>query len=181
MAKMTTEERQSRLIGRRRAKIVMNKAGVDALFAGMADGLAELGEKIIAEAAAKAPRDAAAAAAAGRPMLKDTGSVVVWGQGKLVVGSGDRKASAQKPRGLKTPKDQVVMIAGFGSFVAHFNELGTVHMPARPFLTPAILANVPGAGKYVSGAISRYAASAGDRATRGAAIGASRAAKAGGQ
>ena len=177
MAKMTPEERQARTIGRRQAKIVYNKAGLDALYLGMADGLADLGERIIAQAAERAPRDAAEARRANRPMLKDTGTVTVWAMGKLVVGSGDRKASAQKPRGLKIPKDQAVMICGFGSYVAHFNELGTIKMRATPFLVPAVLSNVPNAGEYVKGAISRYAASAGSRATAGAAIGAARAAR----
>jgi hypothetical protein len=176
--KRSAEDLRARSVARREAKIVYNKAAIDALYAGMADGLIELGERIIADASERAPKDAAAAAARGVPMLKDTGFISVWGQGKLVHGSAQVAASKNKPRGVRTPKDQVVLVAGFSSPIAHLQELGTVKMTANPFLTPALMANIANAGPYVTGAMSRYTATAGVRAERGAGINAARAAAA---
>jgi len=164
----------AKLIARREAKIVYNKAAIDALYAGMADGLIELGEAIIADASERAPKDTGD--------MSRTGYVTVFGQGKLVHGSGQVAAAKNRPRGVKVPKDQVVMIAAFASPLAHLQELGTVKMAAHPFLAPALMANVRDAGPYVSGAMSRYAATASKRADNGAMIAALRAtAKAGGQ
>ena len=114
--------------------------------------------------------------------MSRTGYVTVFGQGKLVHGSGQVAAAKNKPRGVRTPKDQVVMIAAFASPIAHLQELGTVKMAAHPFLAPAVMANIRDAGPYVSGAMSRYAATASKRADNGAMMAALRAtAKAGGQ
>lgn len=159
----------AKLLARRGASIQMNKAGVDALYAGMADGLIELGDKIIGDAVSTMRPGHLDAPPYGEGLIK-SGFVTVWGQGKLVHGSAQVAASKNKPRGLKVPKDQVVMIAAFASPLAHLHELGTVKMPARPFLTPALMANIGNAGPYVSGAMSRRAASAPKRAAVSAAI-----------
>jgi len=45
------------LIERRQAKVIMNRAALDAAQLGMADGLLEIGLRIIADAAAAAPRE----------------------------------------------------------------------------------------------------------------------------
>jgi hypothetical protein len=158
MAAMTADQKFTRLVDRRKAQIVRNRAGFDALYEGMADGLVELGTRILEDAKGNAHRDAAAAARRGVAMMADTGYVSVWAQGTLVHGFGQVAASQNKPRGVKTPKDQVVVVVAFSSPVAHFNELGTVAMPAQPFLTPALMANVANAGPYVAGAMSRRAA-----------------------
>jgi hypothetical protein len=152
---MTPEERQARLIGRRQAKIVWNKSALDAMYAGMADGLIEIGERIIADARDTAPRDPEAARVRGVPMMADTGFISVWGQGKLVHGSAQVAASKNKPRGVRTPKDQVVLVAAFASPIAHFNELGTVKMVAHPFLLPAFNRGVPGAEKVLVPAVGK--------------------------
>jgi hypothetical protein len=160
----------AKLIARREAKIVLNRAGFDALYAGMADGLRELGEHIVADASDRAPRDPAIAEKRGVPMMADTGYVSVWAQGKLVHGSAQVAASKNKPRGVRVPADQAVVVVAFASPIAHLQELGTVKMAAHPFLTPALLANIREAGGYVEGALSRYAAGASTRAENNAAI-----------
>lgn len=167
----------AKLIARRGAQIVMNKEAIDALQMGMADGLIELGDRIIADAShgpggsgVGSLRDPATAAARGVPMMLDTGYVTAWALGKLVYGSAEVAASKNKPRGLKVRPDQVVMVAAFASPLAHFAELGTIKETARPFLTPAVMANVGNAGEYVKGAMSRYVASGPKRAARSAAI-----------
>lgn len=174
---MPSPDRPSeKLVARRAAKIVMNKDAIDKLYAGMADGLIELGERIIAQASQHAPYDAEAARKRGVPMMRDTGRVAVFGQGKLVYGRSDIAAARNRPRGVRTPKDQVVMIAAFDSPIAHLQELGTVKMRAHPFLAPALMANIPNAGAYIKGAMSRYTATASVRAERGVVLNARRAA-----
>lgn len=145
----------AKLLARRGAVVVMNKAAIDALQMGMADGLIELGERIIADARANAPRDPETAAKRGVPMLADTGFASVWALGKLVSGSTAVAASKNKPRGLKTPKDQVVLVTAFASPIAHLVELGTVKMNARPFLIPALNANVDNAARFVVPAMGK--------------------------
>jgi len=152
----------AKLIARREAKIVMNKAAVDALQMGMADGLIMLGKEIIADAS-QGPggsgvgslRDPKKAAERGTPMMLDTGYCSVWAMGKLVFGSAQVAASKNKPRGFKTPKDQVVLVTAFASPLSHFAEQGTVNEIARPFLLPAFNRGVPGAAKFVVPAMGK--------------------------
>jgi len=166
----------AKLVARRGAQIVMNKAAVDALYAGMADGLIDLGEEIIEDASARAPKDPVIAAKRGVPMLKDTGFISVWGpvegKSKLLHGSAQVAASRNKPRGVKTPPTQVVLVAGFHSPLAHFNELGTVKMAATPFFTPALLAHVQNSAPYARAAMLRYVARRGSARPAGAKAGA---------
>lgn len=152
----------AKLLARRGAQVVMNKAAFDALHQGAADGLIELGAQIIADAS-KGPggsgvgslRDPEAAAERGVPMMLDTGYTSVWALGKLVSGSTAVAASKNKPKGMKTPKDQVVLVAAFSSPLSHFAERGTVNEVARPFLLPAFSRGVPGAAKFVVPAMGK--------------------------
>ena len=152
----------ARTIANRAAKIVYNKAAVDALQMGLADGLIQLGNEILADAS-RGPggsgvgslRDPAKAAERGVPMMLDTGLVSVWALGKLVSGSTDVAAAKNKPKGAKTPKDQAVMFVGFSSPLSHFAELGTIKEPARPFLLPAFGRHVQDADKWVLPAIRK--------------------------
>ena len=162
----------AKVVARRGAKIVMNKAAVDALYAGMADGLIELGNEIIAEAS-KGPggsgpgslRDPETAAGRGVPMMLDTGFISVWGpvdgKSRLLHGSAQVAASRNKPRGVKTPPTQVVLIAGFHSPLAHLHEFGTVKMGATTFFTPALLHHVANSAPYARAAMMRYVARGG--------------------
>lgn len=150
------------LLARRGAVIEWNKAAVDALYAGMADAMQEIGEKIIADAS-RGPggsgvgslRDPATAQERGVPMMLDTGYVTVWALGKLVYGSAEVAASKNKPRGLKVPADQVVAVTAFSSPLSHFAELGTVKEPARPFLIPAFNRGVPGVASVIVPAMGK--------------------------
>jgi len=83
-------------------------------------------------------------------MMADTGSWQVWALGKRA--AGDWQA---KPRGVGSAKNEVVLIAQFGSPLSHFRELGTVKEPARPFLLPAFIRHIPAAGKFVVPAMSK--------------------------
>jgi hypothetical protein len=134
----------AKLLARRAARIQWNHDALDELELGMADGLAELGDVIIADATEHAP---------DRPPigvgLVETGKSAVWVRGKKVSGDLD------KPKRMKMPLDQVVMVATFTSPIAHFAELGTVTEPARPFLLPAFNRHVPGAAAFVVPAMGK--------------------------
>lgn len=138
------------------SRCVMNRAALDAIVLGMADGLLALGEDIRRDAYAHAPFDPeheAHALAHGRgpkdPHLRDTDHVGVWVDGRKAGGG------ANKPKSLRMPKGQVVMAVGFGDPLAHLHELGTIKMPARPFMLPAFNRGIPGASKYVLPAIGK--------------------------
>lgn len=148
----------AKVLANRAAKITMNRAALDAAGLGIADGLFTLGTQIIADASAAAPRDPKVAAKRGVPMLKDTGHCSVWAMGKLVSGDSALAASSQKPRGLKTPADQIVLVVWFSSPIAHFAERGTVHERPRPFLLPAFNRNIPNAAKFVPPAMAKRVA-----------------------
>jgi hypothetical protein len=144
----------ARTIANRKARVVMNRSVLDALQLGMADGLLEIGERIIAEARDAAPRDPEKAAERGVPMMADTGKAIVYALGKKVGGD---EGGTGKPRAMKTPKTQVVLGVWFSSPIAHFAELGTIKETPRPFLLPAFNANIAGAAQTVAAAMKRRA------------------------
>ena len=144
------------LLARRGAQMVWNKAQIDALQMGMADGLIAIGGQIIADAVSTMKPGHLDAPPYGEGLIA-SGYSSVWALGKLVSGSAEVAASKNKPRGLKVPVDQVVMIAAFSNPVAHLQELGTVNMPARPFLIPAFNRQVPGAGSVIVPAMGKRA------------------------
>lgn len=146
----------ARVIANRGKRVVMNKAVVDALYAGMADALIDLGGQIVSVATAVAPRDPEKAAARGVPEMADTGNFVVYGLGKKVGGD---EGGTGKPRAMKTPRDQVVLGVWFSSPIAHLLELGTVKMSARPFLLPTFNRIVPGAAEAMAPSMNKRARS----------------------
>ncbi len=157
----------ARTIANRKARVIMNRAALDELQLGMADGLLQLGQQIIAEARANAPRDPEIAAKRGVPMMADTGHAVVYALGKKV---GGEEGETGKPRGMKTSKGSADLGVWFSSPLAHFAELGTIKETARPFLTPALMANVGDTGPVVKAAMNKRAASAPQRAMKSAEI-----------
>lgn len=144
----------ARTIANRKARVVMNRAALDELGLALADGLLALGEEILADAAANAPRDPEIAAKRGVPMMADTGHLVVYAGGKKVGGD---EGGTGKPRGMKTPPDQAVLGVWFSSPLAHFAELGTIKESPRPFLGPALAAHLGNTGPYVQKAMAARA------------------------
>lgn len=154
----------ARVTGLRQARIVWNRDAVGAAVLGMADAMEQVMAAIAEDAAASAPEDAEAAAKRGVPMLKDTGRVAVFAGGVnksgkaaslLVSGTTARTQAGNKPKGARTPVDQVVGFVMFDSPLAHLQELGTVKMNAHPFLTPSFNRHVGGLGRAVPVAIGK--------------------------
>ncbi len=51
-------------------------------------------------------------------------------------------------------KTGITLLAGF-PFPARFNEMGTIHQPARPFFTPTLVEVLPGSDRYLSLAVRK--------------------------
>jgi hypothetical protein len=154
----------AKVIGLRQSRIVWNREAVGAMVLGMADAVEQVMTAIIEDASASAPRDAEIAAKRGVPMLKDTGRIAVYAGGVnksgkaaslLVSGTTARTQAGNKPKGARTPVDQVVGFAMFDTPIAHLLELGTVKMNARPFLLPAFNRNVSGLAGIVEPAMGK--------------------------
>lgn len=140
------------------SRVVLNRAALDAVTLGVADGLLVLADAVVAAAE---PPDATPFGEG----LVTTGGTVAYVLGKKVGGT------ASKPKTMKVKAMGVAIAGGFG-FPAHLQELGTINQPARTFLTPALMATVPDAGPYIAAGVARRLATAGARAAVSAAIGA---------
>jgi hypothetical protein len=128
-------------MARRNNRVVLNRAALDAITLGMADGLLALADAVIA--ATKVP-DAPVLGAG----LIEAGGTVAYVAGKKVGGT------AKKPKAMKVRTMGVAVAGGF-PFPARFQELGTVNQPARPFLTPALMAMVPDAAPFIRAATAK--------------------------
>lgn len=143
------------LLARRGARVVLNRAALTAAQLGIADGLLEIGKRIIADYAATAPRDPEIAAKRGVPMMADTGHASVFALGKFVAGDTTKTASQNKPHGLTTSKNRVDLGVWVSSPLAHFAELGTIKEVARSAFIPAFNANIGGAAAIVPVAMGK--------------------------
>lgn len=156
----------ARTIANRKARVIMNRGALDQVQLGMADGLLQLGQQILDRARSTMVPGHLDAPPYGEGLIA-SGHVLTYALGKKV---GGEEGETGKPRGMKAPKNQVVLGVWFSSRLAHLHELGTIKMPARPFLTPAVMATVGEAGPYVQRAIAKRAASAPQRAMKSAEI-----------
>lgn len=122
-------------------RVVTNRAALSEAILAVADGLLAVGEEIVAAAH---PPDAAPFGEG----LVTRGAAAVWVEGRKVGGQ------AEKPRSVKVRQYAIVGVAGFG-FPARFQEIGTVHQPARPFLAPAKGQVAPGSLSTIRAAVQR--------------------------
>lgn len=100
----------------------INREALTALGLGMADGLAAIGQRTLDIARPHVPDEPPLGQG-----LVETGGYVVYIEKKKVAGNATLS---------RVDKTGVVLYVGF-DFPARFNEIGTVHQSARPFLSPA--------------------------------------------
>ena len=143
-------------MARQNNRLVLNRAALDAITLGTADGLLALADAVIA--ATKVPD----APVLGAGLIAE-GGTVAYVLGKKVGGT------AKKPSAMKVRKMGVAVAGGF-PFPARFAEIGTVNQPARPFLTPALMSTVGDAGPYIAAAVARRLATVSERSDVSAAI-----------
>jgi HK97 gp10 family phage protein len=102
----------------------INREALTELGLGIADGLLAIGARSIELAGPNVPD----APPEGKGLIK-TGSYDVYIKKKQVGGTATIS---------RKDKSGIVLYSGYG-FPARFNEVGTVHQPARPFFAPAFL------------------------------------------
>lgn len=122
-------------------RVEINRARYTELTLGFADAVLALADAIIA---ATVPPDAPPI---GKGLIR-RGGTAVWVGLKKVGGVGS------KPRSLKLVADWITAIAGYG-WPGRFAEIGTIHEPARPFLTPAAAEVLPDAEVHLRGGLAR--------------------------
>lgn len=122
-------------------RTVANKAALNAISNGLAEGMAGVGRAIIARTR---PPDA-------EPFGKGLVTTGDWG---VWVGTKKVDGTATKPRTVKTRTGVVTLVAGYG-FPGRFQELGTINQPARPFLTPPVLEVTPTTPDYLRAPVKR--------------------------
>lgn len=106
--------------------VVLHREVLDEILLGYADGLQEVGEKIIEEARPNTPDQPPYGVG-----LVETGRAVTFVNGQRVGGTGRVPASAAPKSG------GIVTVVGY-AFPANFLELGTIYISPRPWITPAI-------------------------------------------
>lgn len=112
------------------ARTVLNHQALDEIRRKFVDGMAEIGAHVIEVARPHVPD----APPIGKGLI-ETGDWAVFADARKVAGT------AAKPR-REVPKQGVTLLAGYG-WPARFQEEGTIHQPARPFVTPAFLEVMP--------------------------------------
>jgi hypothetical protein len=110
------------------ARVVLNRANLNELGLAVATGLEAVVEDVVREAD---PPDATPYGAG----LVTSGGWLVYSRRRKVAGGSLTNRQPKKPRGLRL-EDGIVAVAGF-SFPGRFQEIGTVHHRAQPFLWPS--------------------------------------------
>lgn len=114
------------------ARVVLNRKALDTLHLAYAEGVEDIVRTIVETAE---PPDAPPF---GEGLVTRGGWLVYDGANKVAGGSLEG-SQPDKPRAYKVKGARgITGIAGFG-FPGRFQEAGTVHQPARPWFTPAVI------------------------------------------
>jgi hypothetical protein len=160
----------ARVLENRGKRVVLNHAALDAITMAVADGAFALAKAVIFGA------DVPDATPYGEGLVR-SGGVIAYVDRKLVAttatGPGtDGDPTVKKPRAAKLGPG-IVVIGGYG-FPGRFQEAGTVHQPARPFVTPELMATLPEARGFILAACVKHKVISSKRTATGAQIQASR-------
>lgn len=113
----------------------INRRAVDQVSLIVGDGLKAVGVAIVQ---ATQPPDAPPF---GEGLVRHGGTIVYVGKKKTAEWSIDG-STVKKPRALRLEADKVQAGVGFDR-PARFDEMGTIHQPARPFFWPAVRRTIP--------------------------------------
>lgn len=118
------------------ARVVINRSKMTEVGLAIGDGMAEVMRTIVETA------DPPDATPFGEGLVTRGGYLVYQGPNKLA-GWGQDGKQPKKPRAFRVAgTTAITAIAGFG-FPGRFQEQGTVHHPAQPFLWPTAQAVEP--------------------------------------
>ena len=110
---------------------VLNREAMDEFDSGMVKGMEQLALRVLE--AARPPIASAGEEDQWSPLSENNGTISYL-NGKKVGGL----PGIKKPKALTVRGKGAVVGVGYG-FPGRFNEMGAVHQPARPFLTPAVM------------------------------------------
>jgi len=121
------------------SRVVLNRSRLDRVHLAMATGVYQVGKEILR---ATHPPDATPW---GVGLVNNGGVLLYRGRAKLA-GFGLDGRQPRPPRAARVSRDPNLTqaIVGYG-FPGRFQELGTIHQRARPFLTPAVQQILPNA------------------------------------
>jgi hypothetical protein len=129
-------------------RVVLNRAALDAVTLGEADGLFELAKEIVLDAASQAPDSPYDPYPAGEGLVKQ-GGALAYANGAKIAGWSQRGGQPAKPKALRgAGRGEIIVAGGFG-FPALFVELGTLRTRAQPFLSPALDRRIREAAPYI--------------------------------
>jgi hypothetical protein len=146
------------MAGKHTSRVVLNRAFFDELAVAEADALFDVCERVLE--VVRVPD----APPYGKG-LQEGGAAIAYVARKKVNGTTIGGKQVKKPRDLKLTSHQLDVAAavGFG-FPGRFVELGTLHTPAQPFLTPAVMSVVGAEAEVIlSKSISRRLAGMRDK------------------
>lgn len=139
--------RKVRLSGRQRTRVLLSQGklrtrpskgvvvdiDISPLYLAVADGVAAAAAELLADATANAPDDPTTPGA----RIPESGGFLVYTFGQVLDVEGGAPVGWRKPRTFRPSRDGIDAVVSFTSPLHHLLELGTVKMPARPYLGPA--------------------------------------------
>jgi phage gpG-like protein len=124
-------------VRKRISKDVTIDLDVSPVWVAIADGVVQAAGTMLAVATEDAPNDPATVGS----RIQESGIFGVYAFGQLIETGGSGKY--RKPRSYKPAREGIDAVVSFTSGLHHLHELGTVHMPARPYLGPARMRTGP--------------------------------------
>lgn len=121
------------IVRKRVSKGVFVDLDVGPMYLVAADGLAAAAAELAADAAAHAPDDPTTPGS----RIRDSVGFLVYAFGQVLEVEGGAGKGFSKPRSFRPNKEGLDAVVSFSSQLHHLHELGTVNMPARPYLGPA--------------------------------------------
>jgi hypothetical protein len=123
----------------RRSRVEINRAALDEVVGGLADGVFDVVRAIATVAASRAPYTEEDPDVPPLHHLQYVQGAMVYVAGRRVADWSSGPLRPDKPRAVRvrSATAQVLGIVGSG-FPGMLVELGTVHAPAQPFFTPSV-------------------------------------------
>lgn len=133
----------------RRSRVEINRAALDEVMAGLADGVHDVARAIGVVAASRAPYSEHDPDVPPLHHLEDVVGAMTYVRGKRTHEWNSGPLRPNKPKTVRVRTGpEVLGIVGVG-FPGMFVELGTLHAPAQPFFTPAAEEVVGGQAKFL--------------------------------
>jgi hypothetical protein len=144
-AKIVTES----TLANRAKRVVLNRAAFDAITIAIADGAFELAKSIIGSV------HVPDAPPIGKGLVQHGGVLAFVGKKRVGAWSTGPELPFTRPKASKLTAVGVTVIGGFGKPMKLY-ETGSIHQPARPVVTPALMSGLPGAEPFIKAACRKH-------------------------